>query len=282
MILYNKIHSLRFRRVAGILLTLVLIFSFCLENAVSSRMVHTGAFTVYAEEKADRNQNDFMEHLLFLGDSMIFNPEDVSKTFSKHGHEVFAALGATLPQFYGVTGQDVSIGMGGHRIKGNIANLEYNGIVILMGANDLAIHSEELVFEQYKKLLRELRSATRVPVYVLMVFPVNEHYSRHYGNYLEKNRRAQALNEKLWRYCESSEGLYFVDATNGFISDDWQLLHDYGDGLHMDPKYYWLFYEDIMVAMSTLREQVEGSLYDPSLDLERYWLCQYCIRHLCL
>ena len=258
-----------------ILLSLLMTISFCVVNSVCPHTEHIGASTVYAEENAGENQNDFMDNLLFMGDSMIYNPEDVAKTFSKHGHQVFAAMGATLPQFFGVTGHDVSIGMGGHRVRGNIANLEYNGIVILMGANDLANQKEEVVFEQYKKLLRELQFATMVPIYVLMIFPVNENYSRHYGNYREKNRRAQVLNEKLWRYCESTEGLYFVDATNGFISDDWQLLHDDGDGLHMDPKYYWLFYEDIMVAMSTLKDQVQGSLYNPSLHLERYWMFQW-------
>ena len=253
------------------LLVLTLSFLLSLQGLTFLLPEKADSSLVYAGTEASE---PFMENLLFLGDSMIYNPEDIRKTFSKHGHQVFAAMGATLPQFSGVTRKDVTIGMSGHYVKGNIAGKKYNGIVILMGANDLANHNETIVFGQYKQLLQELQSVSTVPVYVLQIFPVNEKYSAHYGNYQEKNRRAVALNEMLWQYCESTDGLYFVDATNGFLGHDGQLLHDYGDGLHMDPEYYGMFYEDIMTAMATLKDQVECSFYNPEHPLDRYWLCR--------
>ena len=254
-----------------IFFVLFLLVLLCMENAAVQFPGRAGVIPVYAEEEAHES---FTENILFLGDSMIYNPEYGAKVFSAHGHQVFAAMGATLPQFYGVTHKEVTIGMKGHYIKGTAAGREYNGIAILMGANDLANHDENKVFDQYQKLLRELQSANTVPIYVLQVFPVNQNYSRHYGNYKEKNRRASVLNEKLWQYCESVEGLYFVDATNGFMADDGQLLHDYGDGLHMDPAYYGMFYKDFITAISTLKDRIQRSIYDPDFSLEQYWICR--------
>lgn len=198
----------------------------------------------------DDKQETSMENLLFLGDSLFYNPEEVSHTFSEHGHQVFAAIGATLPQFYGLTDQEVTIGMKDHYIKGTLSGREYNGIVILMGANDLANYDENAVFVQYMELLQEIQSVNSVPVYVLQVFPVNRNYSRRYGDDQEKNRRAEALNDILRRYCENEDGLFYADATKGFVDEDGQFLHDYGDGLHMDPEYYGMLYDNIMEAIS--------------------------------
>ena len=214
----------------------------------------TGSIYI-GQHDGKEEQEISLENLLFLGDSLIYNPEDVSNTFTQHGHQVFAAIGATLPQFYGLTGQEVTIGMRDYYETDTIAGRDCNGLVILMGANDLANHDENTVYDQYMELLQELRSASGVPVFILKVFPVNRNYSKRYGDYEEKNRRTAALNEMLRQYCESEDHLYFVDATKDFQDDEGLFQHDYGDGLHMDPEYYGMFYDNIMEALTDLKEK---------------------------
>ncbi len=213
------------------------------------------------------------ENLLFLGDSLLYNPEHESGIFSRNGHQVLAGIGSTLPQFFGVTRKEVTVGMKGSQVTGTLKGRNFNGIAILMGTNDLAGKSALAVFDDYEKLLKELRHFTSKPIYVMRVFPVNEHYSRRYGDYVEKNNSVRVLNGKLNQYCEKTKGVYYIDATDGFIYPNGLFQNDYGDGLHMHPKFYAMFYDNIIEAIEKTRpDQVKADpeYYDES-KLEQHW-----------
>lgn len=214
---------------------------------------------------AESNENfEYVENLVFLGDSLIYNPERISKVFSRNGHQVFAGMGMSLPQYFGLTKKQVTIGMNKYYVTGTLKDREFNGIVIMMGSNDLAGQSEDVVFRNYKKLLQELQEFTSAPVYVMRTFPSNPSYSKYYGNYIKKNDRITALNHMLYEYCEENEGVYYIDTTSGFIDQNGLLIHDYGDGLHIHPKFYNLFYQNIIDAIKDL------DLYKESIDIEYY------------
>lgn len=192
-----------------------------------------------------------LENLLFLGDSMIANPETVASVFTSRGHQVLAGHGATIPQFFGATAHTVSVGAEGMgMMTGSIRDLEFNGIIVLLGANDIAFLSPEQAMENYRALLDELNAFTDAPVTALAVFPTGAAYQWSYGEAPEqRNARSAELNRLISAYCEETEGLYYADATAPFTDEDGLLEMDAGDGLHVHIEKYDLFYDAVAAAL---------------------------------
>ena len=215
--------------------------------------VETPEPTKTPEPEATEEPGILFENFIFLGDSMIANPHYVSDVFGAHGHQVLAGGGAVIRQFFGVTEHYVTVGaetMGA--MTGTLRDREFNGIVILLGANDVAfsLTTGEIVAENYRALLDELREAYDVPVFVLKVFPVGWNYANRYGDMEGRIERAAELNALLEEYCSDAEGVYFADATEMFTGEDGNLLGIVtGDGLHIASTYYELFYSEIERAL---------------------------------
>ena len=192
-----------------------------------------------------------MENLLFLGDSMIANPETIRHIFSENGHQVLAGHGATIPQFFSATKSFVSVGAEGMGLMtGTIAGREFNAAVILLGANDISFLPAEQAMESYRQLLKELNAFTDAPVIVLKLFPAGESYGNYYGEPANvRNEHSGELNRLLKSYCDHTDGIYFADATGAFTDSDGYLLMDAGDGLHVSVEQYDLFYEEIIAAL---------------------------------
>lgn len=188
------------------------------------------------------------ENFLFLGDSLTSNPHYESNIFQKNGHQVFAGGGAVLRNFLGLTAKRVTVGITG-AMTGTLRDKEFNGIVILLGANDVGRDEPEDTMVTYRKLLDELQEFCDKPIFVLRIFPINSGYR--YGSKKIRKEHADALNELLREYCEETDGIWFADATGPFTDEDGYLLKEKGtaDGLHISSLYYEEFYEAIEDAL---------------------------------
>ena len=193
-----------------------------------------------------------LENLMFLGESLLANPEKLEGTFSGHGHQVLAGNGATIPEFFGISERTLTVGVSEFgTMTGSLAGRDFNGIVILLGANDIAFESPSRVMDDYRTLLEELTEHfNTVPVFVLKVYPAGTAYASHYaGSAEDRNRNTAELNGLLEAYCEETDGVWFADATASFTDAAGYLLHDGGDGLHISQTYYEEFYEEIEQAI---------------------------------
>lgn len=188
------------------------------------------------------------ENFMFLGDSLTSNPHYEIDIFRKNGHQVFAGGGAVVRNFLGLTTGWVTVGYVG-AMTGTLRNKEFNGIVILLGANNVGNHEAEETMDEYKQLLDELQEFCDKPIFVLRIFPINSRYR--YGNRETRKENADALNELLREYCEETEGIWFADATGPFTDGDGLLLEEKGtaDGLHISSLYYEEFYGAVENAL---------------------------------
>lgn len=201
-------------------------------------------------------KGDFVfDNFLFLGDSLISNPHYVSQTFTKKGHQVFAGGGAVTANFLGLTTKRVTVGSIG-AMTGSLKDRDFNGIVILLGANDLGQDEASTIMERYTRLIEELLAFSDKPIFVLKVFPVNRAYGRFYGSVGTRTRRTNELNDLLCQYCSQTDGVWFADATGPFTDPDGYLISSKGssDGLHINSLYYDEFYSAI-----------ENALYDTGM-----------------
>lgn len=188
------------------------------------------------------------EDFLFLGDSLTSNPHYESNIFQKNGHQVFAGGGAVVRNFLGLTAKKVTVGYVG-AMTDTLRDKEFNGIVILLGANDVGKDEPEDTMVTYRKLLEELQEFCDKPIFVLRIFPINSGYA--YGSKRIRREHADALNELLREYCEETDGIWFADPTGPFTDEDGLLLREKGtaDGLHISSLYYEEFYEAIENAL---------------------------------
>ena len=187
------------------------------------------------------------ENYIFLGDSMIFGPKEV---IVSHGHQVLAGVGASVQSLSGVSTAYRTLGVQEMAtMTGTLRDGGFNGIVILMGANDVVgdYGTAGSAMEKYRTVLEELRGAFDVPVFVLKVFPTGPSYR--YWDRAAVLERTADLNGLLEAYCAETEGVYFLDATGDFTDENGDLVHDLGDGLHISPEYYEQFYGGVEAAL---------------------------------
>lgn len=203
------------------------------------------------------------ENFMFLGDSLISNPHYVSKTFTKKGHQVFAGGGAFTSNFLGLTTKQVVVGSIGP-MTGSLKGKTFNGIVILLGANDLARDEPEQIMATYAELIEELLAFSDKPIFVLKIFPVNSAYARAYGDVDTRMRHTEELNDLLRQYCASTAGVWFADATGPFTDQDGYLTKNTYDGLHISPAYYDEFYSAIENALYDTGVFVRPAAEQPS------------------
>lgn len=202
-------------------------------------------------------KGDFVfDNFMFLGDSLISNPHYVSKTFTKNGHQVFAGGGAVTANFLGLTTKRVTVGYIG-AMRDSLKDKDFNGIVILLGANDVGRDDAPKVMTTYKKLIEELLAFCDKPIFVLKVFPVNRAYGKSYGSVDTRMSRTDELNDLLCQYCGATDGVWFADATGPFTDENGYLTKGSSDGLHISAAYYDEFYSAI-----------ENALYDTGMFLK--------------
>lgn len=155
----------------------------------------------------------------------------------------------------GLTTKRVTVGSIG-AMTGSLKDRDFNGIVILLGANDLGQDEASTIMERYTRLIEELLAFSDKPIFVLKVFPVNRAYGRFYGSVGTRTRRTNELNDLLCQYCSQTDGVWFADATGPFTDPDGYLISSKGssDGLHINSLYYDEFYSAI-----------ENALYDTGM-----------------
>ena len=99
-------------------------------------------------------------------------------------------------------------------------------------------------------MLEELDAAYSTPVFIQRLFPVGASY-RGFAEETPEGRSAELaqINDWLQGYCAAREGLVFIDCTDGFVDENGLLIHATPDGVHMDPRYYDQFYDNIARAL---------------------------------
>lgn len=167
-------------------------------------------------------------NFLFVGDSYTVNLE--STITSKNKGHIVKAVGSARPDEFIDTTKGPQTVQSSTVDLSNISNI--NGIVVLLGVNGLGLDS--YVDNQYNNMtsfLTELKAKySTVPIYVQKVFHVGAGYS--YGTTVTAatmNSSIDKYNNKLKAYCDSN-GLIFIDTTNGLIDENGYLKTD--DELH--------------------------------------------------
>ena len=209
---------------------------------------------IHPEQRQSVDSRPLLQNLMFLGDSMFANPERGARVFTGGGNQIVAGNGAAAYQFHGITEKEVLVGVEGLGImRGSLAGRRFNGIVILLGANDLSFLSMEEAVRDYTTLLDELYARygkCGIPIFALRLYPVGPTYGRMYTESTESRQmRAAEYSARLLELCAARDGVYFLDATAGFTDAQGYLKFDCGDGLHISDRGYRFFYAEIMNAL---------------------------------
>ena len=209
---------------------------------------------IYPEERASVDSRPPLENLMFLGDSLFANPEREIRVFTRGGNQILAGNGAAAYQFHGLTEREVTVGVEGlGTMTGTLAGRSFNGLVILLGANDLSILDVDRALADYQTLVEELYAhygRMGIPIFALHTYPVGKRYSILYTEDPDsRNGRLTEFSARLSALCDSLPGVYFLDATAAFTDEQGYLLYDLGDGLHLHQGAFRLFYSEIMAAL---------------------------------
>ena len=180
------------------------------ENALKS-------FTIETKSSANNSATykvNSLNNFLFIGDSLtdgLSNANIISNV-------TFKAVIGVSPSYW----LD-------HFSELPTENIE--GVCVLLGINDLS------QIDKMQELIDKLvETYDGKPVYVQRVFPVTENNS-----YSLKKEDIDKYNNKIKEYCNSKQGVYFIDTTSGYEKSDGFLDSSKAeaDGLHLKDFNTW-------------------------------------------
>ena len=156
-----------------------------------------------------------MFNLCVLGHSLV--PTNLTIDSSTVNLEILRYPGATIPT---ITAKLNDI---------NFWNRNYDGLILILGGNDLAQHSVEHVFDQLCTLARRLRPTTRFLSICTIEYRLYPRHNRFGVDQQTYRRKVVTINRKIRR---------FAKAINAKIVDlgrrDLTINH-VGDGVHFSP-----------------------------------------------
>lgn len=171
----------------------------------------------------DKSKVDSLSGFIMIGDSWTVGLENLD-TVRNSGMKTFAHSGADARYWIDNFGQ--------------ISGENPKGIIVYLGLNSTT-YSEDM-----KTLLNKLKDTYNdVQIYVLKVPNV----SRTVDNGMSPdtwNEQIKDRNNTIQSFCQSN-GMSFVDTTQGLIGDDGYLSSTYGSGYHLSPQGYEVFFENI-------------------------------------
>lgn len=187
-----------------------------------------------------------LDKFLFVGDS--FTTLMKANWDSKYGSDVkfFAKEGRTSTQLRELL----------EKGKANLPNeSSINGVVLLIGINAILGSNNKInkkIKEDTIQCIKLLKNKYKdKPLYVQRVFPVCSKYNKTYtGGWKNVNAAVKVLNVAIKTYCDSANGVTYIDTTRGFSSNAVLVSDKTLDGLHIDPKHYSSYIKNISDAVS--------------------------------
>ena len=174
---------------------------------------------------SNSNQSVIFNNFLFIGDSHTVQLNNNIDLESK-GHFVMAAVGASQSQFIGTSTGKKQIGMTGTYKDVSLSDYDKSkikGVIVSLGSNARTSTGK------MKEFLDEIVAYFDVPIFVQRVFPLGPGYS----NYQSATQDVEKFNAEIKSYCDSNSELTYIDATNGLIGSDGNLINGADDGLHL-------------------------------------------------
>ena len=151
------------------------------------------------------------EKFLFVGDSHTYGIEP-KITAENKGHIVKA-----------VSGKDAKYWLDNYsELKGH----DVNGIIVDLGSNN------NTDVDSLKTLLTNLKTDyPDKPIYAQKVFPLGSNYT--YADVTTMNTNVSNFNTELKTFCDSTDGITFIDTTTGLVTDDGFLANPDTEGIHL-------------------------------------------------
>ena len=169
------------------------------------------------------------EKFLFVGDSHTYGIEP-KITAENKGHIVKA-----------ISGKDAKYWLDNYsELKGH----DINGIIVDLGSNN------NTDVDSLKTLLTNLKTDyPDKPIYAQKVFPLGSNYT--YADVTTMNTNVSNFNTELKSFCDTTDGITFIDTTTGLVTDDGFLANPDTEGIHLgtdaDRTKWW---ENIKTAIS--------------------------------
>lgn len=196
------------------------------------------------------------ENFLFIGDSHTVQLNNNINLESK-GHFVMAAGGASQSQFIGTSTGKKQIGMTGTYKNVSLSDYDKSkikGVIVSLGSNARTSTGK------MKEFLDEIVAYFDVPIFVQRVFPLGPGYS----NYQSATQDVEKFNAEIKSYCDSNSELTYIDALDGLVGTDGNLINGADDGLHLTygsdaVKVRQMWYDNIKSAVEG--SSISGSDY---------------------
>ena len=188
------------------------------ENALKS-------FTIETKSSANNSSTykvDSLNNFLFIGDSFTVGLEDANII----SNVTFKAVRGKSPNYW-------------LEHFSELPTENIKGVCVLLGVNGLGSDSGvDSTASDMKKLIDKLCTTYNgTPVYIQKVFPLAK---KHNDEYTVKNENVEKYNSQIKEYCNSKQGVYFIDTTNGYVDSDGFLIQNKtSDGLHLNDCTDW-------------------------------------------
>lgn len=200
------------------------------EEAKQNALTH---YTLEKSNAPDGSQTvdgvESLDGMLFIGDSITKGLEQVHTSTSSLSEENVSALANTTYR--------AEVSQHARYWLNNFSQLpdanSVTSVCVLLGVNapDDTASMKELINK-----LQEKYSGKNI--YIQKVFPVGTNY---WGSADDMNSRISNYNSEIESYCSQKENVYFIDTTDGYVTDDGYLNPDKtSDGVHFTDYDTWV------------------------------------------
>lgn len=172
-----------------------------------------------------------LNNFLFIGDSFTFLIKDTIQ--DKNDNVYIFAKSGSKPSYWL------------DRLASMPSSSSISGVVLLTGVNGASSDSNKT---DVKSLISKISAKYPTKqIYVQRIFPVARTFPG--ANPVEFNKSISSLNSVIKSHVNTLPNVTFIDTTSGFIDKNGYLLHDPGDGLHIDQSYNSMYYNNILNAI---------------------------------
>lgn len=193
-----------------------------------------------SDKKADFD--DYFEDTVFVGDSITYGIASYGYTSFNH---VFAKVGLSqntaLYTKCVYTSKTVS-----HTIENALKMAKPGKVILTIGINAINSYKSDAFYNDYKKLLKKIKSATPDSVIIIQsILPVTANWASNNGK-SNCNQYIIQANQKLYEIAKEEE-CYFLHTFEDLCDEQGFLLKKYsGDGIHLSRAGYEKMFDHIL------------------------------------